>query len=196
MRHKFRIELFIHLLMIATLGVVVDAQTPDGKNLIEWQAGQKLNWSDFKALSKPDPGFGVATTTSDFLYKIFKQKGREFLEISVVFYCDSSWKNPNFEHADILHHEQLHFDINELFARKFCKQVENLNKAGSVTRDKIESVYDSLQEACNDYQDLYDLETGGSTNVKMQQVWNKKIPEELNALEAYSDYKNILLHLE
>lgn len=166
--------------------------TPDGI-VLEWSPAIRIGWDDFKARRKLSPGFGIASTYSDFEYATIREKGVEAIRIQVRFYCDKSWKNAWYTFEDVLAHEQLHFDINELFARKFHQEIVLLKQNKKLTKSKVRDEYKRLQEECNSYQDRYDDDTGHSTNGYQQRLWNKKIGEELRNLEAFADYDAIIL---
>ncbi|HEY9114382.1 MAG TPA: hypothetical protein VIN10_06750 [Bacteroidales bacterium] len=157
---------------------------------IEWAPSVKLEWSDFKAKEKTTPGFAVATSTCGFGLESVTIDGKTAHKIFVRFYCDESWRNSNVDIQAVLDHEQLHFDICEIYGRKLYKELLKLKKSGKLNNDKAETIYNNMMNAYNDYQDLYDYETDHSTNGKKQQEWNEKVKRELASLQMYSDYKN------
>ena len=59
------------------------------------------------------------------------------------FYPDKSWviKEQSSEH--ILNHEQLHFDITELHARKFRKQLSTLKVSNSI-RAQLQAMHNEI----------------------------------------------------
>lgn len=158
--------------------------------VIEWSPQYKLKISDFKAKSKGSPGFAVATTTSAFGFEIVNTNGKINGSIFVRFLCDKSWWNPDYYQRDVLQHEQLHFDICELFGRKLYKEILKLRKQGRLNQKNIERLQSRLEEEYDEYQDLYDFETDHSVNTKMQVYWNKKIKHELEELSAFANYHN------
>lgn len=155
---------------------------------IEWSSIAKLDWSDFKAKKQTTYGFAAATSTCGFVLESETRNGKTIHFISVRFYCDESWYNSNVKIPEILAHEQLHFDICEIFGRKLYKEILKLKRAGALDTQKTETIYYNMLKAYNDYQDLYDLETDHSTNETLQEEWNKKVKQELISLNAYSDY--------
>lgn len=157
---------------------------------IEWQPSLKLEWKDFKAKEKTTAGFSVATSTCGFGLGSETKNGYTFHKIYVRFYCDESWRNPNMSIPAVLAHEQLHFDICEIYGRKLFKELLKLKESGKLTNEKAESIYNNMMGAYNDYQDLYDLETDHSTNGKKQEEWNEKVKNELASLEKYSGYQS------
>lgn len=166
--------------------------TPEGP-AIDWSPHIKLHWDDFQARRKLSPGFGIASTYSDFEYEYSRFEGKVYIKIFVRFYCDKSWRNKWYSMDEVLAHEQLHFDINELFGRKFFEGIGDLKKQNKFSRSAVSKLYSRLQEDCNDYQDRYDDDTGHSTNGHQQNLWNNKLIDELKALQKFADYRLILV---
>jgi polyhydroxyalkanoate synthesis regulator phasin len=157
---------------------------------IEWAPSVKLEWNDFKANEKTTPGFAVATSTCGFGLESETKNGNTSHKVYVRFYCDESWHNSDVKIEAVLAHEQLHFDICEIYGRKLFKELLKLKKSGKLNAEKAEDIYNNMMKSYNEYQDLYDKETDHSTNGKKQQEWNEKVKREMNSLAAYSDYQS------
>ena len=155
---------------------------------IDWHAHDKLNYSDFKANKKNSRGFAIATASSNFGYIVDTQSDEFDIDIYAQFYCSESWWNPRMKMDDVLSHEQLHFDICELYGRKFYKAVLELKEKGKFNADAVEELYSNLENEFDEYQDLYDDETDHSTNGEMQRYWDNYIKKELARLEDYAGY--------
>lgn len=162
----------------------------DGSNkeTIDWSPDIKLKWSDFKASKKPMRGFAVAASTCGFGYEGMISKYKVSIKVYVRFYRNESWHNEQFDYPDVLAHEQLHFDICELFGRLLYKEVVRLRSRGQLTENSLEIVYDDLIEQYDQFQDRYDKETDHSTIASKQQEWNTKIRLELQRLSDYAYY--------
>ena len=154
-------------------------------DLIVWKQDRPLTWADFKG--KPAKRFAVASTTYNILKKVkIGDEHSAQVTIETVFYCKDSWRKGAWADSTVLVHEQKHFDIAELYARKYRKLV----KTGSYNDykslyDACDSLYNVIDKEMDVYQDLYDEETDGSTNGKEQRRWNKKVIDEINALKNY-----------
>lgn len=155
---------------------------------IDWHTHEKLNYSDFKADKKNSRGFAIATASSNFGYIVDEEKDEFEIDIYAQFYCSESWWNPRMKMDDVLSHEQLHFDICELYGRKFYKAVLELKKKGKFNANSVEKLYISLENEFDEYQDLYDDETDHSTNGEMQRNWDEYIYKELVRLKDYAGY--------
>lgn len=156
------------------------------KDIIVWQEGKLLNWDDFRG--KPAKRFSAASTHYNTL-KTTEEKGNKVeVVVEAIFYKNKSWKKVSWINQQVLEHEQKHFDIVELYARKLRKQIQE-RKYSSYTNLKTvtDSLYDVMDKEMDVFQDKYDDETDASMNGDKQREWNKKIME---GIEALSLYKN------
>ena len=153
-------------------------------NFLLWKDNRALTWDDFKG--KPERRFAAASTSYDILKEITINENGSTIKIRAVFFFYSSWKKKQWINESVLEHEQKHFDIVELYARKLRKLIKQLKyTSASDLENKIDSLYDTNDKAMDVYQDLYDEETDGSMNGDKQREWNKKIAEELKTLDTY-----------
>ncbi|PCJ96994.1 MAG: DUF922 domain-containing protein [Flavobacteriaceae bacterium] len=142
-----------------------------------WTKERKLSWKDFRG--KPKRGSKAAAITASGISYNFSSLARgnevevDFV-INTYFYPDQSWYNAAFCDDIILGHEQLHFDISELFARKLQKRLDELTFSLNIKKE-VRAIYKDLLKELNDYQERYDLETDFSRNIEKQFDWNKKI---------------------
>lgn len=156
---------------------------------ISWSPDTKLEWSDFKSRKKVTSGFSVAASTCGFGFDGMIRGHEILVNVYVRFYCNDSWKNPNYTMDDVLQHEQLHFDICELYGRKFYHGIVKLRGDDQLTEKSLKDLYDSLIKEYDAFQDLYDEETGHSTRTAKQDEWNENIVNQLNSLHYFSDYQ-------
>ncbi len=147
-----------------------------------WNAKTKLVWEDFKGDVPPD-AVPAATTASGISYKysanlLHHEVNLDF-EVSAFFYPNESWYKPDVCNELILSHEQLHFDISELFARKMRKRLNETSFSDNV-KAEIRKIYKEILKELADFQDRYDWETNFSRNREQQLRWNTQIAEELS----------------
>ena len=162
--------------------------TPDGP-AINWSPDVLLEWSDFKAKKKSGGGFAVASSTCGFGFDGIKMDDEISVNVYVRFYCTESWHHKDYNLAEVLKHEQLHFDICELYGRIFYKNVLFLRRSGSLNERTIKKVLSELMEEYDQTQKRYDDETNHSTNELKQTEWKEKITHALNDFAQYADYK-------
>lgn len=147
-----------------------------------WDANKRLKWSDFKG-KVPPAAEPAATTASGISYKysanLIHHEVKLDFEVNAYFYPNESWYKPEICDDLILSHEQLHFDISELFARKMREKLRRTSFSDNV-KQEIREIYRDILKELEDFQDQYDWETGFSRNEKKQLEWNRKIAEALN----------------
>lgn len=166
-------------------------KTDKSNDFLLWQDNRPLTWEDFKG--KPEKRFAAASTSYDILKDIEKKQAGTTVKIRAVFFHYSSWKKKEWINESVLIHEQKHFDIVELYARKLRKLISEIKYTSQQDLEtKIDSLYKLNDKAMDEYQDLYDEETDGSMNGDKQREWNKKIIDEIKKLD---NFKSIELSL-
>ena len=155
------------------------------EDVLTWSNNRKLSWDDYKG--KPQKRFAAASTVYSLGREVYDDGAVIKARITAYFYCQDSWKKDDWISDEVLAHEQRHFDIVELFARRLRKQLGgmvflNLKDA----EKKVESMYQIVSKEMDLYQDKYDTESDGSMNGDGQRKWNKKIAEELSELEDHT----------
>ncbi|WP_439150911.1 DUF922 domain-containing protein [Winogradskyella sp.] len=158
---------------------------------LSWTESRKLTWQDFKA--EPSEGVeAVALTASGITFGYsLKTSGQRIIDFSTSvhahFYPNKSWYLEDRSNAYILQHEQLHFDITELYARMFRQQLERL-EVNQNLKEQMSRLHTAINEAVNETQKRYDAQTNHSINTEMQEQWNTFINKELL---KYSKYKSL-----
>ncbi len=156
-----------------------------GNELIPWEENRKLTWTDYKG--KPDPNSDAAASTATYIGIEYSMKNNSFsYKITCSFSKTRSWGL--HKTAYILAHEQGHFDIAEIFARKLNKEMSQyVFNARSYQKD-LKKIYDDVMLEKEKMQNLYDAETNHSIIKEKQEEWLKKIAGLLNEYKTYSEY--------
>jgi hypothetical protein len=155
-----------------------------GEELLTWNT-KRLDWSDYKG--KPDPNSDAAASTATYLGIEYNVKNENIsYKVSCYFSKNKSWGLAKTEY--ILSHEQGHFDIAEVFARKLNKRMKEYKLRRNTYKDDLEKIYNSILDEKERTQNLYDQETNYSRNKEQQAKWLKKIEKMLEELEDHSDY--------
>lgn len=149
---------------------------------ISWKAGKRLTWNDFQG-GIPHNARAAATTASGITYRFSTTGTREYMEVDfkvdTYFYPNKSWYQPELCDAVILSHEQLHFDISELYARKLKERLSKAKYTRKNVKTKVKAIYRKINEELNDFQNKYDNETNFSRDREQQAIWNEKIAKTL-----------------
>ncbi len=158
-------------------------------SLIIWNKDYKLSWNDFLGKTlKSKSSNNVAAISSLGIINVISYRANQIYSYTIipVFYRFNS-STINYS-SKLLEHEQIHFDIQEIFARKIRGKFEELkmNKANYQTHYYI---FNSYLDSLNIYQEQYDLDTEFSLIQKKQDFWKKIVAKKLNELDAYSAEK-------
>lgn len=144
---------------------------------IPWSADRRLKWTDFKG-NPPNGDRAAATTASGLTYRFssLSRNGEIELdfEVHTFFYPHKSWYKPDLCDELTLSHEQLHFDIAELKARKMRRIIAETRFTDNI-KAEIRAIYRDIIKELNAFQNRYDTETNFSRNRAQQLAWNKKI---------------------
>ncbi|NHM01565.1 hypothetical protein [Flavobacterium difficile] len=150
---------------------------------ILWKSERKLVWDDFKGIADTSM-INVEAITS---YKIevtdaYFENDIPKYQLSCYFIKSKSWTITNEKKT--LDHEQLHFDIAEIYARKIRKAFDSLNFKKCVDTNKYDEIYYRLGDECEIYQDKYDNSV--YFNEVQQKKWSIKVNAELERLKKYA----------
>lgn len=171
-------------------------------DFILWQENKKLKIQDFKADNKDTikvnrQQFLGAISAIRIEYSSFQRNKNSVPDFSIKTYFDPNESWMLLKNDYVLQHEQIHFDLTELYARKMRKSVESLRQKNvtniSIYRKKIQRWNAMKEKASNqfeaDNQDYY-IKIGQKIlfqkNPK-QEAWKKKVDRELF---QYSLFKN------
>lgn len=177
-----RCLVFILFFMSVQFTVAQDIELP-------WNTNNKLKWSDFKAT--PDwnhPYAAITYSGMSYGFSADVVRGKVFVDYKVncFFVANKSWvKKRYLRDVELLKHEQLHFDITELFTRKFRKELSDMKFTENV-KAEIKLVYKRLTSEKVSMQKKYDLETDHSKNKQAQKKWQLKIDSELQKLLEFA----------
>ena len=153
---------------------------------IEWNASRQLTWTDYKG--SPDPKSDAAASTTTYLGVEYSmdEKGLSW-KIQCLFSITRSWgKHKN---DFVLKHEQGHFDIAEIFARKLNQRLKAYTFNNATYKEDLKTIYTTITSEKEAFQDLYDRETDHSRKKEVQEEWLKKIIKMLEELKDYSSYR-------
>jgi|SRR4051812_27991366 hypothetical protein len=141
---------------------------------IVWSKDYHLQWKDFEAPANyEDPFDAFISCRIDY-----NQTGDK-VDVFCYFKKNESWSRAS-ESEYLLKHEQYHFHIAEMYARRFRKQI-----AETGTKDIGKKFENQIQES-KKAQVNYDEETNHSKNTKAQAKWERYIDRELDKLKDYT----------
>lgn len=177
-------------LLLICLPIFADGQTKnkrEGKE-INWSADRPLTWKDFKGGAKPKFKGHVAQVATQIK---FESKVNKTDTIKLYVYAQAlklrSWRVKKTANDYILKHEQLHFDITEVYARKFRQELRHAELNQDNYIKLCNKMFKKYFKALTKEQKKYDKETKHSINEAKQTEWEQKTAGELEALEDFKD---------
>lgn len=180
----------IRLLSIALCLLLLSWHAPSEQepSQIAWNTNRTLAWSDFKGAIP----FGMlfdAQSYSGIGYTYTPVRKGDIIEIEweVSAYFDPavSWVRKDAASANLLNHEQGHFDIAEIFARDFRQKLNSVTLNLENVEYFMESFLADVLEDMRAYHDAYDRDTHHGTEQGQQVYWDKMIQEELKKRSTY-----------
>ena len=171
------------LLLMSALCFVLHVQGQEGrKENIEWSKDRPLKWQDFPFITLKTPGKELALTSVKHSVTGRMNNGSPEFEVKVIFVAQDSWTTDT-TNMRLLAHEQLHFDIGELFRRKIEQKVRRLRNTGEKQRAIYRYAIRKLLSDFRNFSAEYDEDTDHGVNHAEQLEWERKVWEELNRLQ-------------
>lgn len=175
------------ILSISVLFLYIDINNDLSCNkeseVIVWAKNVKLSYADFKGEYSGNPNYAAETFVGIKFDYIFIDS----LKFDVICYVNKfkSWSLENSEY--VLNHEQGHFDIGEIYARKLRKKIIEYKKTiNNRTIRELDSAYYFFCEELLLEQKKYDKETTfPRRNREIQFAWDRLIKQRLDSLNGF-----------
>lgn len=161
------------------------ADVMETDKIIPWSSARKLAWDDFKSDPKKEGDAVASTSTSlglSYQFKVSKLSYR----ITCDFSKEKSWGSLKTDY--ILAHEQAHFDITEIHARKLFQALYNYEVNPSTVKADVAAIYNQIVKEKEDMQRSYDKQTDHSRKRGKQVEWLDRIDNVLLETEIFSAY--------
>ena len=116
--------------------------------------------------------------------------GEFTFEVSAIFHRDSSWVVARQVDARLLEHEQGHFDLAEIYARRLSRALRGLPEACEdieETRTLIQTLLNLNQQELEEEQRRYDIETRHGTSKRKQGTWTDALRRRLFVTETSAE---------
>ncbi len=157
----------------------------ESSETIPWMQNRLLRWEDFKSNPKPySDAVASASTSLGLSYKV--TDGELTFEIVCTFSKTKSWGLLKTDY--ILAHEQGHFDITEIYARKLYYALAAYNWNPKTYQKDINRIYENTVNEKENFQKLYDGQSDHSRNKNVQANWEQIIQTLLTETEPYANY--------
>ncbi len=162
---------------------VIDVEETD--KIIPWKYRRQLAWIDFKSEPKRE-GDAVASTSTSLGLSYQVREGKLSYHITCDFSKERSWGSLKTDY--ILAHEQAHFDITEIHARKLYEALYLYEYNASTLKADIAAIYNRIVKEKEDMQEAYDGETDHSRHKAKQTEWLERIDQLLTDADIFAAY--------
>ena len=169
---------------------------------IFWDSKRPIKYEDFRAVQKDTIKIGNTTrfkgAESWFEYKFNTSQASytSIPKIEVLVYFDPKYSWMLVKDVRTLEHEQIHFNIAELYARKMRKTIDSLNERNVTDFEIYKSKISDWNIKYNNYNILFDKEIDDKIyylNGKFlshkdkgqQKFWKEKVDKELIILKKF-----------
>jgi hypothetical protein len=169
----------------AAIGTSPSTDVNETDQIIPWKARRSLVWEDFRSEPRKD-GDAVASTSTSLGLSYQVREGKLTYHITCDFAKDKSWGS--LKTAYILAHEQAHFDITELHARKLYEALYNYELNPKTVKADIGAIYTRIVNEKEQMQHSYDGQSDHSRKRIRQAEWLEKIEQMLADTEAFATY--------
>jgi hypothetical protein len=174
--------------LLTVLGIGSRAVYAQGSSSsVEW--GHPISFEDFEATPLRSDTAAANISVTILLGYSNTPKGSLSFRVVAVMEKNESWIKDEFRRHHILKHEQGHFDIAHIYA----KRLETTLRQKRYSENDIAALttlYDQFLEEMNVLQIRYDRETKGGWDALAQSKWRRFIEGELRGVDgAYTSSK-------
>src|SRR5215211_4591981 len=169
---------------VAEIRTTIPLRNED-EEYIPWAFDRRLSWEDFLCEPKKNSDAVASTSTSlGIAYQI--ERGQLTYTITCNFSKHKSWGLLKTDY--IIAHEQGHFDITEVYARKLYKALQDYQFNKKTYRKDVNEIYQGIVKEKEAMQAAYDGESDHSRNRKNQYEWLQRIGGLLDETVSYASY--------
>jgi hypothetical protein len=179
----------LFLLSLAALLASAQSAVP-GDDVIVWSAERPLTWNDFKA--RPPSGFlGGARSALGFGFAFGCRDNQLHAQVIARFHPEQSWVAYRIISSGLasrvgLRHEQTHFDLAEVHARRIRKFFRELKDPCPRSDAELEALAEPIFRADGAAQRRYDDQTENGQLGGPQERWEKDVARQLGELSAFA----------
>jgi len=174
----------ILLLVLSFCSITSTSQVKD--SLIIWNKNYKLSWGDFLGDNlKIQNSEDIVAISSLEIINVISYRNNKIYSYTVIPVFNRFNSSSINNSLKLLEHEQIHFDIQEIFARKIRKKFEKL-KVSKANYQSHYNIFNSYIDSLDIYQERYDLATDYSLLQNKQEYWGKIVAKKLRELDDYS----------
>ena len=167
---------------VALVSAGQDKPKPQPSEPFEWSASRRLAWNDY--LGRPDTMSQASALTVYLLGVEHGCSGGVFsFRVAVMFQPQRSWTKSATPR--LLDHEQGHFDLGEVQARRLRRALGSLKEACDLPAAELNDLTSKHVIEDSERQQRYDQETIYGLNGGRQGLWEADIRTQLKDLAAF-----------
>lgn len=165
------------------------------RKVIFWDDEVRLQWDDFTPKSNRRVNYHAQSATGIFSFWNCDENKFEFI-VGTVFDLNKSWVQPwvkldRQRESILLNHEQTHFDLSEVYARKVRKSLSEVSDPCSKSNKELNQIVNRILEEFQLEEKKYDRETNHGLDEDRQYEWDEKVYELLQELHDYRHEKYV-----
>lgn len=151
---------------------------------ILWNPNRKLQLKDFKGSTLDKPYVAATNTYFGYSTSVKSEENLVMVEVDTYFDCELSYFKNNKNQSLVLNHEQLHFDITELYARKFIQRLHQEIKSFEDLITNVERIGNEVNKELLLKQEAYDKAV--YSDLSQQSYWDEWTETGLRELDTYN----------
>jgi hypothetical protein len=173
------------LCVLITIFILCSSGT-NTTDTIYWSESDRLEWGDFAGQPRHEYKDISALTSSGIVHYKGCKNGKINYKVRAYFEKMESWVKDEARTTHHLEHEQIHFDITELYARKLRKILADRNFSCE-EEAAFEQCVNLFVESWHQDQQSFDLHSRHSMDKNAQKAWYYKIEMELSLLNDFKE---------
>lgn len=170
-----------------------------GKNVIFWDDEVRLGWGDFRKNYRSRNNYHASSATG--IYSFWNCDSNRFsFVVGAFFDKNESWvmswvQFDRRRKGFLLNHEQTHFDLTEVYARKIRREFARLQQPCRKSDDELNAIVNRYLEQFQEEEKRYDAETQHGIDERKQYDWDRKVYEQLDELQQFHFTKYVFPRL-
>jgi hypothetical protein len=161
------------------------AGRPSTVDAFGWSPDRRLTWADFRGPVDARSA-AVATTATVVDYQMSCEGTQFFWRVESRFLPRVSWVKASHlmipQSAQTLLHEQGHFDLSEVHARRARETLRRLPDPCALTEAQQNALIQGFHQQAGTLQMQYDRETAHGTDLRRQREWQGRVETWLRTL--------------
>jgi hypothetical protein len=191
-----RLGAALALALAALDAPAVKADRTAQADAIVWSASRRLTWDDFKA--KPVRQLDGARSALNYSTAVGCRSGRLHVRVLAVFLPDQSSVTYRITSSGLasrvgLDHEQVHFDLAEVYARRVRRVYAELPGPCPRSDDALSALAEPIFRDAAAAQRRLDDETRFGELEARQIEWAARVARDLAELDAFQDRGSALI---